>query len=78
MTTCQLTYLPFATEQVVKEVDEVVDFIDAFDVEYEVGDLSTTVRGERDEVLRLVTEMFISRDDARKKFRLHVELLSEH
>ena len=76
MITCQLTYLPFSTEQIANEVNEVIDFIDNYEVEYRVGDLSTTVKGEKDEVLRLVRDLYEAFDEAGKVFRLHIELLS--
>lgn len=75
---CQLTYLPFATEEVADEVYEIVNFLEGYDVEYHTGDLSTLVEGERKEVMGMVTDLYTEMDDAGKHFRLHVELLSSN
>lgn len=75
---CQLTYLPFATSNVKEEVEQVIDFIDTYDVEYTIGELSTLIEGDRKEFLALGTELYSQMDDAGKHFRLHIELLSSN
>ena len=76
MTICQITYLPFFTNDVYEEVDEAIDLIKQYDFEVTVGDLSTTVKGDRQEVLDMLTELYKVMDDRKKQFRLHIELLS--
>lgn len=76
MTVCQITYLPFFTENVHEEVDEAIAFIEQHDLKVKVGDLSTTVKGDREEVLAMLAELYKKMDDRKKQFRLHVELLS--
>lgn len=76
MTTCQITYLPFFTEDVYDEVDKAIAFIEEYDLRVEVGDLSTTLKGDREEVLHMITELYKFMDDRKKQFRLHIELLS--
>lgn len=73
---CQLTYLPFDTEDVKEEVNDIIDFFDEYDVECHTGDLSTLLEGDRDKIMRLVSDLYTEMDDAGKHFRLHVELLS--
>ena len=47
---CQLTYLPLGTAEVTEKVDEVIDVIDGYDLSYRVGEMSTLVEGDREEV----------------------------
>ena len=76
MTICQITYLPFFTTNVYEEVDEAIAFIEEYDLEVRVGDLSTTVKGDREKVLAMLSGLYKKMDDREKQFRLHVELLS--
>ena len=75
---CQLTYLPLGTAEVAEQVDEVIDFIDGYDLSYDVGELSTLVEGDREEVFNLVNDIYTTQNDNGNQFRLHVELLSSN
>lgn len=75
---CQLTYLPLATDEVDEQVEEVIDFIDGYDLDYNVGELSTLVEGAHEEVLDLVGDIYSTQNDNGHQFRLHVELLSSN
>lgn len=75
---CQLTYLPLATDNVKEQVEEVIDFIDGYDIDYNVGELSTLVEGDQDEILNMVGDIYSTQNDNGQRFRLHVELLSSN
>lgn len=75
---CQLTYIPFGKNDVAEQVDEVIDIIESYDVESKVGELSTLVEGNREEVFNLISGIYSIQDDNNKQFRLHVELLSSN
>jgi uncharacterized protein YqgV (UPF0045/DUF77 family) len=75
---CQLTYLPLATDNVKEQVEEVIDFIDGYDLDYKVGELSTLVEGDQKEVLDMVGDIYSTQNDNGQQFRLHVELLSSN
>jgi uncharacterized protein YqgV (UPF0045/DUF77 family) len=75
---CQLTYLPLGTAEVAEQVDEVIDFIDGYDLSYDVGELSTLVEGDRQEVFNLINDIYTTQNDNGNQFRLHVELLSSN
>ncbi len=75
---CQLTYLPFATDKVTEQIDNVIDFIDGYDLDYKVGELSTLVEGDREEVFDLIGDIYSTQNDNGHQFRLHVELLSSN
>lgn len=75
MTVCRITYLPFFTNDVYEEVDAVIAFIKKYDLEVKVDELSTTIKGNREEVLSMITDLYRTMD-GEKQFRLHIELLS--
>jgi len=76
MTVCQLSYLPLFTGAVFEQVDEVIDMIQKYDVQYEVHDLSTTVKGDKKEIFHLIEDIYNTMDGQGNQFRLHLELLS--
>ncbi len=75
---CQLTYLPLGTTEVVEQVDDVIEFIDGYDLSYNVGEMSTMVEGDREEIFNLVNDIYTTQNDSGNQFRLHVELLSSN
>jgi len=75
---CQLTYLPLGTIEVTEKVDEVIDVIDGYDLSYRVGEMSTLVEGDREEVFNLINDIYTTQNDNGSQFRLHVELLSSN
>lgn len=74
--TCQLSYLPLETENYQEEVDAIIDQINQYEVETEVSKLSTTVKGDRDEIMKMIDDIYQRMDSRDKVFRFHVELLS--
>ena len=75
---CQLTYLPLGTIEVTEKVDEVIDVIDGYDLSYRVGEMSTLIEGDREEVFNLINDIYTTQNDNGSQFRLHVELLSSN
>ena len=75
---CQLTYLPLGTAEVTEKVDEVIDVIDGYDLSYRVGEMSTLIEGDREEVFNLINDIYTTQKDNGSQFRLHVELLSSN
>jgi len=75
---CQLTYLPLGTAEVTEKVDEVIDVIDGYDLSYRVGEMSTLIEGDREEVFNLINDIYATQNDNGSQFRLHVELLSSN
>ena len=75
---CQLTYLPLGTVEVTEKVDEVIDVIDGYDLSYRVGEMSTLIEGDREEVFNLINDIYTTQNDNGSQFRLHVELLSSN
>ncbi len=74
-TIAQLSYIPLATEKPTEKVQELLEQIAQYDLEIEVGYLSTTVVGETELVFSAIRDIYDSMTLEQEKFRLHVELL---
>lgn len=55
---CQLTYFPLQSENYLAEIDQVLDIIKSYDVEYDIGILSTTIRGTDDIIFALIRDIY--------------------
>ena len=74
-TIAQLSYIPLATEKPTEKVQELLEQIAQYELDIEVGYLSTTVIGETELVFNAIRDIYESMTLEREKFRLHVELL---
>lgn len=75
-TTAQLTYIPLSTEDPHESVQEVLEHLAQYDVQIEVGYLSTTIIGETDEIFQVIRELYDTMKLESEYFRFHVELLN--
>lgn len=63
MTTCQITFTPISKCDYIEEINKVIEIIKSYNVELYVGLMSTTVRGTRATVLKLVNDVYTSMYD---------------
>ena len=56
--TCQMTFSPIVSSDYKNDVNDVIKIIDQSGLAYEVGRMSTEIRGEPDKIFRLVEEVF--------------------
>ncbi len=75
-TIAQLTFIPLATHNPRERVQDLLEHLAQFDVQIEVGYLSTTVIGKTDVVFDLLKEIYQTMSLENEQFRFHVELLS--
>lgn len=75
-TIAQLTFIPLATHNPRERVQDLLEHLAQFDVQIEVGYLSTTVIGKTDEIFDLLKEIYQTMALENEQFRFHVELLS--
>jgi len=54
---CQITYFPIDSKQYIDEINEVLDLIINSCLDYDIGILSTTIKGQSEEVFRLITNI---------------------
>lgn len=75
-TIAQLTFIPLSENDPREKVQEILEHVAQFDVEIEVGYLSTTIIGDPDTVFEVIQDIYKSMTLETQKFRFHVELLS--
>ncbi|MDX1617412.1 MAG: YkoF family thiamine/hydroxymethylpyrimidine-binding protein [Balneolaceae bacterium] len=76
ITTAQFTYIPLRAEDPRKSIDFLLEMVAQHDVEVDVNYLSTSVRGEPNEIFQLIREVYDTMVIEGEKFRFHIELLS--
>jgi uncharacterized protein YqgV (UPF0045/DUF77 family) len=75
-TIAQLTYIPLSEDDPREKVQDLLEHLAQYDVEIEVGYLSTTVIGAPKIVFELIEDLYDTMAMESEKFRFHVELLS--
>lgn len=75
-TIAQLTYIPLATEEPGLKVQELLEDLAQYDVQIEVGYLSTTIIGKPEVIFNVIKELYDQMCLEQPKFRFHIELLS--
>jgi len=54
---CQITYFPIDSKHYLNEIDEVLDLIKNSGLDYDIGILSTTIKGNSEKVFKLITNI---------------------
>ncbi|WP_018127951.1 hypothetical protein [Balneola vulgaris] len=75
-TIAQLSYIPLATRNPQENVQELLEHLAQFDVQIEVGYLSTTIIAEPKVIFEAIEELYRIMAEESEKFRFHIELLS--
>lgn len=76
ITTAQFTYIPLKKSDPRESIDYLLELVAQHDVEVDVNYMSTSVRGETEEVFELIREMYETMTIEKEEFRFHVELMS--
>ena len=58
MITCQVSFLPIESQNYKEDVTRVLSMIEKSGLDFQTGDMSTTLRGERDRIWALAQEIF--------------------
>lgn len=75
-TIAQLTFIPLATHNPTEKVQELIEHLAQYDVQIEIGYLSSTIIGDTDVVFTVIRELYDTMALEKERFRFHVELLS--
>lgn len=75
-TIAQLTYIPLYTEHPKDKVQDLIEHVAQYDLEVDINYLSTTVKGDSDEIFKMIKEVYETMTLEKETFRFHVELLS--
>lgn len=76
ITTAQFTYIPLKKSDPRESIDYLLELVAQHDVDVDVNYMSTSVRGETEEVFKLIHEMYETMTIEKEEFRFHVELMS--
>ncbi len=75
-TIAQLTYIPLATHNPTEQVQELIEHLAQYDLQIEIGYLSSTVIGETEVVFDMIKDVYETMALEQERFRFHIELLS--
>ena len=75
-TIAQLSYIPLSAEDPRESVQELLEHLAQYDLQIEVGYLSSTIIGETDEIFKVIRELYDTMKLESPHFRFHIELLS--
>lgn len=75
-TIAQLTYIPLSEEDPREKVQELLEHLAQYDLEIEVGYLSTTIIGAPKEVFQVIKDLYDTMSLETDHFRFQVDFLS--
>lgn len=75
-TIAQLTYIPIETHNPREKVQDLLEHLAQFDVEIEVGYLSSTIIADPEVIFDVLEELYKIMAAESSRFRFHIELLS--
>lgn len=75
-TIAQLTYIPLSKDDPREKVQEMLEHLAQYDVEIEVGYLSTTIIGAPKIVFEVIQDLYDIMSMETEKFRFQVDFLS--
>ncbi|WZL74479.1 YkoF family thiamine/hydroxymethylpyrimidine-binding protein [Clostridiaceae bacterium 35-E11] len=55
---CEITYFPIQSENYLEDIHKVLELIQSYPVNYEIGVLSTTIRGDKDTLFKLIKDIY--------------------
>lgn len=58
LASCEITYFPIQSENYLEEIRSVIKIIEAYEVEVEVGVLSTTIRGNSEIIFQMMKKIY--------------------
>lgn len=70
---CEIAFIPIVSDDYVLQVDKVLNIIKSYDIEYNVGILSTTIRGDIGKINDLIFEVY-NNMDKECKFTMDIKL----
>ncbi|MCK9208019.1 MAG: thiamine-binding protein [Salinivirgaceae bacterium] len=70
--TAEISFFPVQTDDYKSEINKSIEIIRGFNLEYKIGLLSTTVRGDQTLIFKMVYKVFSSMDE-QCKFVLSVK-----
>ncbi len=60
---CQITFLPIVSKDYLSDIHHVITIIKTSKVEYNIGMLSTEIKGEKNEIFKLIKIIYDEMDE---------------
>ncbi|WIF94041.1 YkoF family thiamine/hydroxymethylpyrimidine-binding protein [Caminicella sporogenes] len=70
---CEISFIPIMSKNYIDEVKEVIEIIKCYDLEYNVGILSTTIRGSKEKIFDMVKEIY-DKMDKKTNFTMDIKI----
>ena len=74
--TCEISFIPILSEDYRKDVDQVLEIISSYELECNVGLLSTTIRGRKEIIFEMIRKVFGAMEN-KTKFTMDIKLSNE-
>lgn len=58
LASCEITYFPIQSKDYIEEINKVIKIIKGYEVEVDVGILSTTIRGNSEVIFQMMKEIY--------------------
>jgi len=71
---CQIAFFPIGTVTYAEEIRQVLDLIQSYPIEYEIGVFSTTIRGKKEVIFQLIRDIYDTMDQQKHRFTIHILL----
>lgn len=56
--TCQISFTPIVSTNYIEDINKVLDIIKSYGVDYNVGMMSTTIKGNKETLLKIINQIF--------------------
>jgi uncharacterized protein YqgV (UPF0045/DUF77 family) len=60
---CEIAFMPVMSDNYLDDINKVLDIIKAYGLEYNIGILSTTIRGNKEKIFQLIKEIYDTMDE---------------
>jgi len=70
---CQIAFTPIVSEEYLRDIDAVLNIIKNSSLEYNIGVLSTTIRGPKDKILKLILTIY-NEMDMKCRFTMDIKI----
>lgn len=71
---CEITYFPIHSKDYLGDIHKVLEIIQSYGVSCEIGALSTTIRGDRDTIFKLIQDIYDKMEEAGCHFTISMML----
>ena len=74
MMSCQIAYFPIGTVDYLMDIEKVLELIKSYQVKHEIGVLSTTIQGTKENVFKLIQDIYDTMDEQNCRFTINISL----